>query len=423
MKNRMIKSVVFLGMSILSLAVNAKDSDIDFIGYIETTALTASQNVKGDIKNGAFLNQEEGFNLNLINLMLCRNDGCPLFVKGPQHNIISRVGPFPGPKKEEVDIGFNFNIGYGKDVTFLRTTGVDDFKSDLDNDEKAGILQAYVDVYTPLLGGTNFLVGHFFTSASGQEIGLAFNPPNWFATHSYSLQHSPAKHVGGLVTTKIPTSKEFGLLSLEAGLVAGWNNLENSRPTFLGGVRWRSPDFLTWVDFEMIYGDGENDAPGPGKGGSPYVAISSTGKTLNRLNANLTVSHQATPKLQYVLDSSYGFQKGGDVPGPGFFITEDSEWYGMNVGARYKLKDNLHVAGRAEWFKDEKAAHVLWGSTGATGGSVTSLTAGLEWQATPNIRIRPEIRYDKYSGKGLSIFGDGQEDDQVIGMVNTVINF
>lgn len=399
-----------------------KDYGIGIVGWGEATAIYGSSHNRQNLANGAFLTQEMGVNLNQIGLMICRNAGClPTGVFPPAQNLLSRIGPLPGPRGG-FDIGFNATVMWGEDIQFLRTAGVDDFTFDDDEDNKLAFPQFYVDAYIPVLDGMTIMAGSFFTFV-GNEVGSPFTPPNWFVTHTYGLQHGPSKHVGGLASIKIPTPQDFGLLSFDAGLTAGWNNWDESRPTVLGAARWRSPDLATWLDFEFVYGDGEEDNFGPAAGGSPYIAISTTDENLDRFHASFTATHQATAKLQLAFEGLYGFQEGGDAAPVPIAITEDSEWYGVNIGGRYKLADDLHLAGRAEWFRDEKAANVLWSSVGATGGDVYSLTANLDWQVNPFMRVRPEVRYDTYTGDGTGLFGDGTEDDQFIALFSTNVNF
>lgn len=401
-----------------------KENGIAIIGWADATALGATNTgPDGDLGNGAFFTQDEGFTLNELGVMICKGDGCPPPVFGPKHNNISRIGPFPGPPRgDDFDVGYNVTAVIGSDSQFFRATGFDDFSGDVDEEIQLSIPQAYVDVYVPVLDGVSVVVGNFFTPNSGLEIGLPFNPPNWFSTHTYALQHGPARHTGLYASAKIPTPADFGLLTVDAGLVTGWNNFDNVRATYLGAIRYRSPTLATWIDAEVIVGDGEDDFVGPTGGGSPYLAISTTGEELLRLNSSLTATHQLTGRLQLAAELDYGFQEGGDDIGVPVAITQDSAWYGANIGARSKVKDNLHVAGRAEWFRDENAANILWSSRGASGGNVFSLTGALEWQPTPQLRIRPEVRFDSYNGGGNGIFGDG-EDDQLLGLVNVNVVF
>ena len=104
----------------------------------------------------------------------------------------------------------------------------------------------------------------------------------------------------------------------------------------------------TWVDLEAIYGNGENDfGPAPGRGGSSYFALSSTGKYLGRLSSFLTVSHSLSPKFQVAMEASYGQQEAGDIAFVPWAITRKARWYGANLGARYSLSDKVSVNGRA----------------------------------------------------------------------------
>ena len=347
-----------------------KDYQIGIMGWAEAT-LSGATHDDNNLSPGAFFNQDSGFNLNNIGLMLCRGDGCPPQMFGPQNGMIGRIGPFPTPPGDEFDLGFNATFTYGEDSQFLRISGFDDFTFDADNENKIAIPQLFVDAYIPVLDGLNVMLGSFQTPLQN-EIGYPFTPPNWFVSKTYAFQHGPAKHVGGLAQLRLPTPTDtFGFLSLEAGVVGQWNALQDFEPNVIAGVRWRSPDFKTHIDVETIVGDGEGDAAsGPSLGGSPYVAISTTNENLTRFNGVVVATHQATDDLALALEATYGFQEGGDAG----IITEDSAWYGVNVGARYRLNDQVHLGARAEWFNDENAAHILWAQTGATGGDVYALT-------------------------------------------------
>ncbi len=395
---------------------------IAILGWAEGTA-AISDNDSDSLSPGGFFNQDAGLNLNQVGLMLCRTTGCPPEVFGPGP-LANRIGPFPGPKRDTFDIGFNVTALYGEDVQFLRTLGFDDYDFDEDDDNKLAITQAFVDIQTPLLAGTSFLVGSFQTSLAG-DIGYPFNPPNWFATKTYAFQHGPAKHVGVLAQTVLPTSPEFGLLSVEYGLVRGWNNWEdaNDDVDFIGGLRYRSPDFRTWVDFEIITGNGENDfGPGAATGGSPYFALSSTGEELRRTVAFLVLTQQLANDLSLGVETTYGVQEGGDVAAGPMFIVEDASWYGANVSLRKQLNPKVAVAARAEWFKDEEGAHVLWAGSP---GSIAAVTGNVEWQVHPHLRLRGEVRYDTFEGDdgAAPIFDEGQADDQAAAYFNVFVPF
>lgn len=423
-----------------SITNNAFEAnEITITGWAEGTILSNFES--GGIGPQGFFNTDEPFNFNALGLMFCKGVGCiPAQIYKPKQNVLSRIGPLPGPRGD-FQWGFNVTGMIGEDVQFLKTKGLDDFDSDATKDTKLGLTQWYLDFYLPVADGMSLMLGSFQTSLAN-DIGYPYTPPNWFVTHTHAFAHGPAKHVGALTQIKVPTSKEFGLLSFEGGVVLGWNNLkhdssvngipENDDLAYILGLRYRTPDMKTWLDIETIFGNGANDftnfdsAVNPLGGGSPYFALSTTGEKLDRFVGFLTLTHQYSANLALALEATYGYQEGGNAG----FITKDSEWYGVNIAARYKIRNNLHASVRAEWFKDEEGAHALWIVDPDTGnpdpanrakGDVYSLTAGLSWQPMSMLTIRPELRYDSFSGDG-KFFAEGR-DDQFLGSMNAVIKF
>ncbi len=155
--------------------------------------------------------------------------------------------------------------------------------------------------------------------------------------------HGPTKHVGALARIKLSTENPF---SIELGVVNGWNKLdgEQNDPHLITGLRWRSKDMCTWLNVQTTYGKGENDfGPAPATGGSPYFALSSTDEELMRFQGFVTFSHTFDDKRRIVVAGSYGSQEGGDFAPAPMFITEDSDWYGVNASYLYKVKANLKV--------------------------------------------------------------------------------
>jgi hypothetical protein len=354
--------------------------------------------------------------------MACSGRACPPFSFGPGAAVHNRIGPFPGPTPDRVTVDFNVTAIYGADVQFLKTGGLDgDFRFDRNDPNKLGITQAFLDIYLPLAEGTSVMIGSFQTPLEN-EIGYAFSPPNWFATHTYAFQHGPAKHVGIYAETRVVNSPTAGLFGIGYGAVRGWNNGDdrNGDIDVLGALRWRSPDMRTWVDVEAIYGNGADDfGTAPGRGGSPYFALSSTGRYLGRLSSFLVVSHVLSPKVSLALEASYGRQEGGDIKFVPFAITEDAQWYGANVSARYQLTPKVFLNGRVEWFDDEKGAHALWNGVG---GNVYSATGNVEFQIAPALRLRTELRYDRHDGLG-KLFDNFTDNDQLVGMANVFVLF
>ena len=55
-------------------------------------------------------------------------------------------------------------------------------------------------------------------------------------------------------------------------------------------------------------------------------------------------------------------------------------------------------------------------------GSFYSLTGGVNYYPHPNVTIRPEIRYDWFTG-GRNPYNDGQKDNQVLVAINAYLQF
>ncbi|WP_334028593.1 outer membrane beta-barrel protein [Alteromonas sp. P256] len=399
-----------------------KDSQIAVYGWSEVTALSSSH---GDsVGPAAFFDTDTGVNFNQLGLMVCKGSGCPPHVLAPTQNVLSRITPTPAPRGDSIEFGYNLSVVYGEDAGLFRTAGFDDNFGNEEGNHQLSFTQWYVDIYFPILDGATLILGSWHTSLAN-DIGYDFDPPNWFVSHTYAFQFAPAKHVGGLFQANLPVAENFGHLSLEAGVVRGWNTFDgpNNDLHVIGGARWRSPDMKTWVDFEFISGNGANDfGAAPNQGGSPIFALSENNEDLSRFVSYLVVTHKFTDKFEMALEGTIGSQEGGDfVPVP-IFVTEDADWSGINLAGRFRINQALTASIRYEYFSNPDGAHVLWG--GAR-GDVTSITANLSWQLNRFVRIRPELRYDDFSGDSNSVglFNDGTASSQALGLLNVFVHF
>lgn len=341
-----------------------------------------------------FLNFDEGINLNRADL---------IFEKEIKSNIKPRIGPFPGPKPQEADIGFQIETRYGKDAAL--TLGFDDTSRNKDHDHKLLMQQWFVKGYQPWGDGFSYIAGSWFTPF-GYEIGAPIDPPSSFYSHSYAFTYSPSKHVGAMGALKLPIDKKKGMFSVGLGVVQGWNNLQdnNDDKTVLFDLRWRSPSFKTWVDFENIIGNEQSEG-GISDQTRPFNAVSSTNEKLLRRMHSLTLTHRLNNGKRIAFNTIYGSQQGGDTIAdknnpPGFLITEDSEWYGANINYTHRFRADTQLGLRAEWLRDDKGAHAL-----LPAGDYSALTANISWWPTKKLRLRPEIRYDQYNGDGKPFGG------------------
>ncbi len=376
--------------------------------------LIANDSSSDNVFPSGFLNFDEGFNLNRIDT---------IWEKPLDSNLQPRIGPFPGPAPDGFRWGFEVDLRYGQDEAI--TFGLDDELSvNQGNDNKWLLTQWFASAHLPLGEGVSFIAGSFFTPI-GYEIGAPVDPPTGFYTHSYAFAYQPVKHVGVLMNARLPLAQSSGIWALELGVVQGWNNLQdnNSDKTLIANLRWRSADFRTWVDVENIVGN-EQSEDGVTDQTRPFNAVSSTGRKLLRNMHALTITHRLDGGRRFALNAVYGHQEGGDVPAdrnnpPGFLITQDSAWYGVNANYYHRFHPAAQFALRAEWLKDEEGAHAL-----LPAGDYHGITTNLSWWATPKLRLRQELRYDWYRGDGSPFGGRvqtvffGEEDRQWVASVD-----
>lgn len=393
-----------------------RDHGIKIYGWAQA-GLIYNDNSSHDVSKQSFFKTEEGFNLNQFALAV---------EKAPKSNVIGRVGPFPGPMPQEADWGFNVTTVYGKDARFFKTFGWDeDLSINRHKDPEAKaftVAQAYLNFYFPVLGGSDLMIGIFHTPLEN-EIGFALPSPapTDFYSHTYSFMHGPAKHAGVLYSFKLPSAPGESMLGFELGLVQGWNNLENPNhdPHLIANVRWRSADFGTWVDWENIVGNGAGDSIADCACGTP-IATAGTKKDHDKVYSSyLTISHVLDPNNRVALEMNYGKQDNGAFAE--FANKTDATWYGADFNLYHRLTEKLMWNSRAEWFYTDAPAHVLMAnidsSTGIpdpTWGSFYGVTTNLAWSPTPNVRLRPELRYDIHSGPGRDAYADGEKDKQLV---------
>lgn len=426
-----------------------REHNIGVLGYAHLTAAKSNHDIektrlpqgrgRGVQPQGGAV-QDEGFNLQHLGLIVCKGAACPTgHMFEPNRNVLSRVTPLPGPRGDEVIIDWAVTAHYGEDAFFWSTKGFDDWAWNAEDKNRFALTEWFLDIYLPIGAGASVIFGSFHTFLA-LEIGKALVPPNNFSSRSYAFIASPAKHLGFLTQFKLPFDPTFGHASIGFGLTGDWNSIDFGSgaggPSFLFTGYWRSPDMRTWIDFEAIYGNGEDDfgdsklingVAFPLGGGSQYLALSSSNEYLDRFVGYFTATHAASSRLTLQFESVYGYQEGGDQRPLFFAITRDSAFYGANGGFRYRLVEKVHIGARFEWFTDENAANVLWSGVGATGGDVYAFTASVGWEPTPHLLVRPELKFDTYDGGG-HLFSAGRNglarrDSQLLAVLNLEFRF
>lgn len=77
---------------------------------------------------------------------------------------------------------------------------------------------------------------------------------------------------------------------------------------------------------------------------------------------------------------------------------DNNQWYSL-TGFFYDFNERWSTGARLEWFRDDDGQRVNVNDAGR--GWYYEATFGLNWQPHPNLRVRPEVRWDWFNGEGL----------------------
>jgi hypothetical protein len=312
-------------------------------------------------------------------------------------------------KSEGLSIGGRFDLLYGADYFVAQSAGLEATRAGgkrWNSSQYYGLAlpQSYVEV-----GNTNLSVkgGHFY-SIVGYEGVQAAN--NFFYSHAYSYQFAgPFTHWGGLGTWKLRDNWQ-----IQAGLVNGWNTLDSTvnHANFMGGLKYTSDNQKWWSSFAIITGDQQNNPANLGTVTNGYA---------NRTRYSFIVSRQLGSRAEYVFHQWLGSQAGGEPSGG------TAMWYGIDQYLYYRMNDCWRLGTRVEWFRDEDGTRV--GLTEPSNpnkaplpGSYASWTIGANWTPRQNVMLRPELRWDSYSGTARP-YDDGKKTYQLLLGLDAIVNF
>lgn len=254
------------------------------------------------------------------------------------------------------DWGYRADIVYGVDAQKTQAFGNPGGRWDTTFDNGSygwAIPQAYGEF---AYGDWSVKAGHFYTIV-GYEVIPATG--NFFYSHSYTLFNSePFTHTGVLGTYKASDT-----LTYYAGWTAGWDtgfDQFNGGSNFLGGFGIQATD-----DVKYTYVCTAGNLGFVGQGYSHSNVLDFT------LSSN----------WHYVLQSDF-LNTNQEVTNTDF----DRQDVGVNQYLFYTLNDCWAVGGRAEWWKSNL-------ETGFA-DSYQEITGGVNYRATANLILRPEIRYN-----------------------------
>ena len=302
-----------------------------------------------------------------------------------------------------IDVGGRVDAMYGYDYFLAQSNGIERNQSGSPkwNHEQHGVAlpQMYAEA-----GNQMFSVkaGHFYTIVGYEGVPA---PANFFYSKSYSYQFAgPFTHWGGLATWNV--TPQF---TLQGGLVNGWDSFDrrSDKPAYVMKANYTTSDKFLSASLAMITGE-------------EPTAVAAKTEQWTRYSAILSV--HPIDDLEYVFHHHYAYQEDGKNGGG------TARWYGIDQYLYYRLHQKVKAGLRFEWFRDEAGTRV--GGSPDRGnpnrapfaGSVYSLTGAVNYYAHSNITIRPEIRYDWFTG-GRNPYNDGHNDNQVLVAINAYLQF
>lgn len=290
-----------------------------------------------------------------------------------------------------LDLGGRIDMLYGTDFLLAQSRGLEvnpGFGGGW-NPEYYGLAfpQLYAELGTDLV---SLKLGHFYTLVGYEGVPA---PVNFFYSKSYSYQFAgPFTHWGGVATVR-PGER----LTLDAGLVNGWNALDRDgdRVNFLGRINFQGDVGTT--TFAIVTGDESS-------GGTPALA--------NRTRYGLIQTVTVTERLDVVIHPWAAFQQDD----PAGLPNDAAEWYGLEQYAYFQLTERLRLGSRFEWMRDDDGTRIGLNRPSNPNkppfvGDAYSWTIGVNFVANANLVIRPEMRWDKFDGTGLP-YDDGTQDHQ-----------
>lgn len=272
------------------------------------------------------------------------------------------------------DWGFVVDYVFGTDGPKNQAVGDQgwDFGWNSSRDYGSAIPQLYAQVGIERL---RCIAGNFITPL-GFETNQGID--NFFYTHNYAFGYGvPGIHSGVLATYQAGEHLHINL-GWTAGWDGGWSNHLDAS-TFLGGLSWE-PSEVWSLTYHLTAGDwGDGTAAGDAEGVAGAI-----------YSHAIVFACDITSRLSCVLENTLGNNAG---LGP-----DNNRWYSLTNYLFYEFNDRWSLGGRCDWFLDEDGARI--GVNGAGAGDYYAATLGLNWQPRRAICVRPEVRWDWFSGDG-----------------------
>ncbi len=257
------------------------------------------------------------------------------------------------------DWGFRFDYVYGTDGQDVQAFGGTNWDNAWDQGGHYGhaIPQLYLELAYDRL---NVKLGHFINNAGLESMPATANA---FYSHTYAMGHQPRTYTGVVADYAISDS-----MSVVAGWVEGWDTGFSSHrdgSMVIGGLELQLTDAIRFS----------------------YIAASGdTGRRNALYSHTIVLEMELSDRLDYSLQADYISEV--QIIEPVVPMT------GITQYMNYQLTDSVDLGIRYEWlqFLDEV--------------DISDLTLGLAASVTPNLLIRPELRwdYEEVMGGGLNDF-------------------
>ena len=276
-------------------------------------------------------------------------------------------------QRQTFQLGGRADLVYGTDARFMTVDGFADnmVSDDASRFYKLAFRQAYLNLFLPIGRGASVKVGNY-VSPIGQETGYA--PANFFYSHLLVDNLQPGSPTGLLF--EYPLADQW---TVRFGPNLGWGTLNNINHSvsYAGSVSWTSRDKKTQI--QLDYQDGIQRTQ----------VVEDTSLVMYY---SLILNYQVTDRLDYIMEHDLLTSNSRQVPSN---ATDNYQCYGLANYLVYKINEKWKTGLRVEWLQNNGGR--LTGTDAsqlAASGNYYDITLGLNWQARPHVRFRPELRYD-----------------------------
>ena len=316
--------------------------------------------------------------------------------------------------------GFTIETIYGSDYKYPLARGLDarDNGSPLwYTDSRKFYGEALPQAFLEFTQGTklDWKVGHLYTLLGYEVVN---STGNFFYTHSYTFLYAYPFTQTGIVGTY--TANDY--VTWNYGVNEGWDNFNDTDEnlSYTGGLTVKSCDKKTTLAWFFQVGN------------EPITGV--TGPVANRYVQSIVLTKNLTDRTTFVLENADGFQSKGEADGG------TSSWFGVVDYLTYKINCCWSAGLRTEMFRDTDGTRVApvgdfttpptpganTASVGGFAGDFYDVTYGFNYKPNGNVTIRPEIRYDVFSGtdlNGVKPYMSGTSNHQWVYSVDAVVLF